>query len=170
MANVQAFLKSICKQNIELDKASNLINDLVSENTTQGSFITFFWSVLNDETKEMTYVNAGHNPPLLIREGKIIKLKTGGMILGVMQTIIPYQSEVVKLMSGDSIILFTDGVTEAMNINNEEYTDERLEELALKTCTKNSTEILELIKQDVVEFTAGAVQSDDITCLVLKIE
>lgn len=170
MANVQAFLKSICKQNIELDKASNLINDLVSENTTQGSFITFFWSVLNDETKEMTYVNAGHNPPLLIRNGEIIKLKTGGMILGVMQTIIPYQSEMVKLMSGDSIILFTDGVTEAMNINNDEYTDERLEELTLNACGKNSNEILELIKQDVAEYTAGAVQSDDITCLVLKVK
>jgi len=170
MANVQAFLKSICKQNIELDKASNLINDLVSENTTQGSFITFFWGVLNDETKEITYVNAGHNPPLLIRQGKITKLKTGGMILGVMQTIIPYQSETVKLFSGDSIILFTDGVTEAMNIKNEEYSDERLEELTLKACGKNSNEILELIKQDVAEFTAGAVQSDDITCLILKVK
>ena len=77
MANVQAFLKSICKQNIDLDKASNLINDLVSENTTEGSFITFFWGVLNDDSMEITYVNAGHNPPLLIRDNKIIKLKTG---------------------------------------------------------------------------------------------
>ncbi|MBU2491220.1 MAG: SpoIIE family protein phosphatase [Bacteroidetes bacterium] len=169
MANVQAFLKSICKQNIDLDKASNLINDLVSENTTEGSFITFFWGVLNNETKELTYVNAGHNPPMLIRDNEIIKLKTGGMILGVMQTIIPYQSEVVKLHTGDVIFLFTDGITEAMNINNEEYTDERLEELALNISAKTPNEILETIKNDVSEFTTGAVQSDDITCLILKV-
>lgn len=170
MANVQAFLKSICKQNIDLDKASNLINDLVSENTVGGSFITFFWGVLNDETKELTYVNAGHNPPLLIRNNEIIKLKTGGMILGVMQTIIPYQSEVVKLQSGDTIVLFTDGVTEAMDINNEEYSDERLEELVLKISGENSDEILESIKKDVAEYTTGAIQSDDITCLILKVK
>lgn len=170
MANMQAFLKSICKQNISLDKASNLINDLVSENTTEGSFITFFWGELNNKTKEFTYVNAGHNPPLLIRNGEIIKLKVGGMILGVMQTIIPYQSEMVQLESGDAIILFTDGVTEAMDVNNEEYSDERLEELVLNVSEKNSEEILEIIKKDVSVYTKGALQSDDITCLVLKVK
>jgi phosphoserine phosphatase RsbU/P len=170
MANVQAFLKSICKQNIELDKASNLINDLVSENTTEGSFITFFWGVLDNEKKKLTYVNAGHNPPLLVRNGEIIKLKTGGMILGVMETIIPYQSDVVNLESGDTLVLFTDGVTEAMDINNEEYSDERLEELVVKLSNENVDRILELIKEDVAEYTNGALQSDDITCLVLRVK
>ncbi len=169
MANLQAFLKSIYKQNYNLEEASNFLNDLVSENTTNGSFITFFWGILNIETKEFTYVNMGHNPPLLIRNGEIIKLRKGGMILGVMKTIIPYESESVQLNSEDAIILFTDGVTEAMNKANEEYTDERLEDLSVKLADKSADIILKGILDDVEIHTSGAEQSDDITSLILKI-
>ena len=92
------------------------------------------------------------------------------MILGVMQTILPYESENVKLQSGDIIVLFTDGITEAMDINNEEYSDERLEELVLKISNKSADEILDSIKKDVAKYTKGAIQSDDITCLILKVK
>jgi len=169
MANLQAFLKSIYKQNYKLDEASNFLNDLVSENTTNGSFITFFWGILNILNNEFTYVNMGHNPPILIRDNKITKLRKGGMILGVMKTIIPYEFETIMLKSNDTLILFTDGVTEAMNSNNEEYGDERLEELCLKIADLNSDEILEKILYDVNTHTLGAEQSDDITSLILKI-
>ncbi len=170
MANLQAFLKSIYKQNYKLEEASNFLNDLVSENTTNGSFITFFWGIFNKENKEFTYVNMGHNPPLLIRENKIIKLKKGGMILGVMKTIIPYEFETVKLKQNDTIILFTDGVTEAMNDKFEEYSDERLEELTLRIAGNHPNDILYSILDDVSDHTAGMEQSDDITCMVLKIK
>jgi len=79
MANLQAFLKSITKQGYDIADSTRIINDLVSENTTDGRFITFFWLLLNDQTKEITYVNAGHNPPLLIRGKKITYLDKGGM-------------------------------------------------------------------------------------------
>ena len=170
MANLQAFLKSIVKQNIALDEASNLINDLVSENTIMGSFITFFWGILDDDTKELIYVNAGHNPPLLVRGGKIQKLKKGGMILGVIATTLPYESEKIELMSGDFIVLFTDGISEAMNLNEEEYSDKRLEELLIKTADRNAEDILNSIVSEVKKFTSGAMQSDDITCLVIKVK
>ncbi|MGD8780775.1 MAG: SpoIIE family protein phosphatase [Ignavibacteria bacterium] len=170
MANMQAFLQSISKQNIELVKASNLINDLVSENTVDGSFITFFWGVLNDSKKEFSYVNAGHNPPLLIRNGKITKLKMGGMILGVMATVIPYKTETIVLEKDDLIILFTDGVTEAMDKDFNEYSDERLEKFVTGIEINSAEEILNSIKQDVFSFTRGADQSDDITCLVIKVK
>lgn len=170
MANLQAFLKSIVKQNIPLMDASNLINDLVSENTTNGSFITFFWGKINLDTKILEYVNAGHNPPLLLRNGEIVKFKKGGMILGVMNTVIPYESEKVSLKTGDVIVLFTDGITEAMNIKNEEYGDERLEKLSLQKTDASSEEILNAIIDDIHEHTWDAEQSDDITCLVLKVK
>ena len=64
---------------MHLDEATGFINDLVSENTVLGNFITFFWAILDDENRTITYVNAGHNPPLLIRNGEIIKLTKGGM-------------------------------------------------------------------------------------------
>jgi len=170
MANIQAFLKSICKMKMLLADATNLLNDLVAENTTNGSFITFFWGIINNEKKELTFVNAGHNPPLLIRNSQIIKLKKGGMILGVMQTIVPYLSDMVQLESGDIIVLFTDGITEAMNVKWEEYSDERLESFVLERDHLDSKQLLDEIKRSVEQFTIGAEQSDDITGLVIKVK
>jgi sigma-B regulation protein RsbU (phosphoserine phosphatase) len=170
MANLQAFLKSICKQNLPLADATNLMNDLVAENTTMGSFITFFWGLFENDKKKFTYVNAGHNPPLLIRNGTISKLKKGGMILGVLPTTVPYLSETLQLQSDDVVILFTDGITEAMNINGEEFTDAHLENISLKNFINTPQMILDKIKLSVEEFTIGAEQSDDITCLVLKVK
>jgi len=170
MANIQAFLKSICKMKLPLAEATNLLNDLVAENTTMGSFITFFWGIIDNEKKELTFVNAGHNPPLLIRKGKIIKLKKGGMILGVMQTVVPYLSDTINLESGDALVLFTDGITEAMNTNWQEYSDEKLENLTIEKYTYESFNLLEEIKNSVEQFTFGAEQSDDITCMVVKVK
>lgn len=169
MANLQAFLKSIYKQNYKLEEASNFLNDLVCENTTNGSFITFFWGILNFETHEFKYVNMGHNPPLLIRDGNITKLRKGGMILGILKTVLPYDYEIIKMKPNDTLILFTDGVTEAMNNEKEEYTDERLEKLCLEISNNDTDVILDNILDDVYKHTAGAEQSDDITGLVLKI-
>lgn len=170
MANLQAFLKSICKQKLPLSEATNLMNDLVAENTTLGSFITFFWGIFDNAKKEFTYVNAGHNPPLHVYNNSINKLKKGGMILGVLPTTIPYASDTILLNSGDCLVLFTDGITEAMNAKGEEFTDERLEKLVINFCSSGSEELLNIIKQNVEEFTIGAEQSDDITCLVLKVK
>ena len=169
MANLQAFLKTTVKQGMKLEDATALINDLISENTSDGKFITFFWAVLENDTKRITYVNAGHNHPLLIRDGKIIKLDKGGIILGVMKTAIPYISETVQLQKDDVIVLFTDGVSEAMNKEGEEFSDEKLESLALNLSDLSSSQIISSIKAEVHAFTAGTTQSDDITLLVLKV-
>ncbi len=168
MANLQAFLKTIVRHGMELDEATALINDLVSENTSDGKFITFFWGVLNDDARKFRYVNAGHNPPLLIRNGEIIKLNIGGMVLGVMKTITPYESREVFLQKNDVIVMFTDGVSEAMNTKGEEFSDERLENIAKRISHKSSDEILQDIRQEVINFTSGALQSDDITLMVIK--
>ena len=136
MANLQAFLKTICRQDMALDDATGLINDLVSENTTDGKFITFFWGIIDDSERRFNYVNAGHNPPLLIRNGELIKLDKGGIILGVMKTITPYISDEIELQEDDVIVLFTDGVSEAMNTEGEEFSDERLESTSFEISTK----------------------------------
>lgn len=168
MANLQAFLKTICKQGMKIHEATGLINDLISENTTEGKFITFFWAVLDDEKRQMTYVNAGHNPPLLISNKKIIKLEKGGIILGVMKTMIPYQSETIQLKKDDLIVLFTDGISEAMNKNGEEFSDEKLENLCLNLAEKSASEISAVIQNEVSKFAFGTIQSDDITIMVIK--
>lgn len=170
MANLQAFLKSICKQNLEIEKATADINDLVTENTTDGKFITFFWCRLDDETAALKYVNAGHNPPILIRDGQISYLDKGGIIFGVMKTMIPYLSDEIQLKKDDVIVLFTDGVTEAKNEHDDEYSDQKLEELVKINVTKSSAEILNIIKESIVQFANGTPQSDDITIIVIKVK
>lgn len=170
MANIQAFLQIICRQNIPIAKATELINDLISQNTSDGRFITFFWGIFNDNDRKVNYVNAGHNPPLLIRDGKIIKLSTGGMILGVMKTIMPYKSELVQLEKDDVLILFTDGISEAMNEKDEEFSDKTLESLALSITDKSADEILKEIQSEVQKFVSNAPQSDDITLVVIKVK
>lgn len=169
MANLQAFLKSVCKQGVSLVEGTAMINDLISENVTGGKFITFFWASINDKNRTISYVNAGHNPPLLVRDGKIIKLRKGGMILGVMKTEDPYITETLQLQKNDLLVFFTDGITEAMDKKQNEYSDERLEKLVLLLSNKSSKEVLQLIQSDVKSFTSGAMQSDDITLLVLKV-
>jgi sigma-B regulation protein RsbU (phosphoserine phosphatase) len=170
MASLQAFLKTICKQGMKINEATGLINDLIEENSTEGKFITFFWAVIDDNKKQMLYVNAGHNPPLLIRRGKIIKLDKGGIILGVIKTMIPYLSEKLQLEKDDVIILFTDGVSEAMNIDGEEFSDERLEKLSLSLIEKSAEDISITIQNEVSKFAYGTVQSDDITLMVIKVK
>ncbi len=166
MANLQAFLKSISKQNIPIDEATNLINDLVSENTRMGNFITFFWGILKDETGEFHYVNAGHNPPILVNNGKVTFLKTGGILLGVSKTMMPYKSDKVILTAGSRLVLFTDGITEAMDNDFNEYTDERLVNL-VRNFRGTSDELLKAIIEDVRRHANGREQYDDITCVII---
>ena len=169
-ANLQAFLKIICKHGMSLSEATELINDLVTDNTMDGKFITFFWGVLDQNDLTFNYVNAGHNPPLLIRNRKIIKLDKGGIILGVMKTFTPYESPTISLEKDDIIILFTDGVTEAMDKNGNEFSDQRLEELTIKSSDQSVSDIIKNITMSVTEFAAGTVQSDDITLMVVKVK
>lgn len=168
MANLQAFLKSICKQNISLDKASNLINDLVSENTVGGSFITFFWGIIDEKKQTFTFVNAGHNPPIFLSKGEKSFLRKGGMILGVIETLEPYISTTIEFDKGDCIVLFTDGITEAFSMDLEEFGDKKLESIVEKNADKSSKEILDSVIKAVQAHTVGAEQSDDITLMVIK--
>lgn len=170
MANMQAFLQVVCRQDYPLDQATQIINDLVTDNTSDGKFITFFWGLLDDKEKKISYVNAGHNPPLLIRKNEIQKLEAGGMILGVMKTIMPYNTETLQLQKDDVLVLFTDGISEAMNAGGEEFSDQKLEKLAKEISNLSTIEILDNIKSEVQKFTAGAVQSDDITLMIIKVK
>ena len=169
MANIQAFLQIICRQDLKIDKATAIINDLVTANSSEGRFITFFWGYINTKKNTLTYVNAGHNPPYIIRGDKFIKLTQGGMIFGVMKTIVPYIFEEVELKKDDVLILYTDGVSEALNLEFEEYSEQRLENVAKSLMNKSAKEILNGIKEDVQIFTQGNLQSDDITMIVIKV-
>lgn len=169
MANIQAFLQVICRQDLKIDEATAMINDLVTANSSEGRFITFYWGYIDTKKNTLTYVNAGHNPPYILRGDKIIKLNQGGMIFGVMKTSVPYIFEEVQLITDDVLLLYTDGVSEALNLDFEEYSEERLEKVAKSLVNKSAKEILNGIKEDVQIFTQGNLQSDDITMIVIKV-
>lgn len=169
MANLQAFLKSITKQGMNISEATGLINDLVTDNTSDGRFITFFWGVIDSASMNISYVNAGHNPPIFVRDNKIKYLDKGGMLLGVLKTILPYEMEIINLQKGDLIVLFTDGVTEAKNKNDDEFTDAKLEKIILDNSHLSAVEIIDVIKKEIENFTLGYPQSDDITIVAIKV-
>jgi len=91
------------------------------------------------------------------------------MILGVMKTTIPYRSEKIQLIKKDVLVMFTDGISEAMNKKSEEFSDEALEKISLEMAGASAQTILERILSEVQKFTDGANQSDDITLVVVKV-
>ena len=107
----------------------NRANILLFQSTDSSKFVTLFACVLKIDEDKITYVNAGHNDPLLITsKGEIKKLNEGGLLLGCMP-MSTYSEAVIKLNVGDLVVVFSDGITEAMNESEEEYGDERLEKL-----------------------------------------
>lgn len=169
MANVQAALRTLVPIESSLPKATAQINDLTSSNTRGSKFITFFWGILDVKSRTLRYVNAGHNPPMLIRtDGSLEKLEVGGLLLGIIKTQTPYQEGSVRFQSGDTLVMYTDGVSEAMDSEGRDFTEERLE-LALKRHGGlPAEEIIRRVQQELESHTKDTPQSDDITMLVLK--
>jgi len=170
MANIQACLRIVLPLDIEMEDATARINDVIHGNTGSDKFITFFWGICDADGSTFRYVNAGHNPPLHVTaEGKMTHLEAGGLLLGIMGGVV-YERGELSLMSGDVIAMFTDGVTEAMNPEMEEYDDPRLEELLVRLRDKSAQGILDAVLGDVEVFTRGAPQSDDVTMIVMKVK
>ncbi len=144
-------------------------NRLLAAYSVDCMFLTVFYAIYNVKTGLLTYCNAGHNPPYLLRaDGTTEELpRTRNMIVGAFDSI-EYQEDTLQLEHGDTLVMFTDGVTEAMSSSQEEYGNERLEHLLSTLSDKGSQQIVEAVKASVKDFAAGAEQSDDITMLVLK--
>lgn len=169
MANVQAALRALTPMGLSLSEATARINDLTCRNIAPGRFITFFWGALDVTARSFRYVNAGHNLPFLFcANGTIERLEVGGIILGMMQTTVPYEEGTVVFGKGDMLVLFTDGVSEAMNSEGLDYTEERLEETLRKAKYATAQETIDYVRKEVQAYTQGTPQSDDITILVLK--
>ena len=137
-------------------------------NTDAASFITFFWGVLDPESGCFAYVNAGHNPPRLVRPGTgLERLESGGLILGVLPDA-KYEEGNILITPGDALVLYTDGVTEARNADDEEYDETRLDAALLQHCGHSADDYLSALRADVEAFIDGMPYTDDVTMLVLK--
>jgi len=132
----------------------------------EARFLTTFYGILAPDGA-FTYCNAGHNPPLLVTSNGIRRLETGGVVLGLFE-VASFDEETVMLEPGDLIVCFSDGVTEAMNPANEEFTDDRLLASAEKHRGKTPQQVLDALFADVQAFCAGATQSDDVTVVMVR--
>jgi serine phosphatase RsbU (regulator of sigma subunit) len=163
-ASLYAFLNF----DISLTEMTDKLNKIIYNASPPDKFITYFIAVLNSKTGELDIVNAGHNPILVLKQdGKLEKIDAGGVGLGMFDMGIPYEGEKITLQAGERLFLYTDGIPEAMNETEDEYSDERMEEFFLKNKTATAQEYVDKIVSDVKSFAGNAEQSDDITALYL---
>lgn len=169
MANLQSMLHVLLPVDITLSEATERINNLIYRNTPPDKFITFFWAKYLSTHKILRYVNAGHNPPLLLRNNSdtFEELSEGGLLLGAMETMMPYDQKDIQLNFNDLLICYTDGVNEAMNNEEEEYGTDRLKKCITKNRNKTSEEIMEAIIDEVTAFSNQKL-FDDLTLLIIK--
>jgi len=170
MANLQSMLHVLLPVDITLSEATERINNLIYRNTPSDKFITFFWAKYLSTHKILRYVNAGHNPPLLLRKDTdhFEELNKGGLLLGALETMLPYEQTDVQLNPGDLLVCYTDGVDEALNPEgSEDYGVGRLKKRMLQLRDKSSNEIIEGIVDDVNAFSNHCL-IDDLTLLVIK--
>jgi phosphoserine phosphatase RsbU/P len=172
MASLQASLRGEATRAPEnLAALMSNVNRLVYEASSSNRYATFFYGQYNPATRQLAYVNAGHNPPMLFHksngEWQISRLETGGTVVGLLESF-PYEQGNLKIEPGDVFIAFTDGISEAMNGADEEWGEKALIE-TVKSCDGlNSSEAITRIMQAADKFVAGAKQHDDMTLVVLR--
>ncbi len=164
-ASLQAYLQS----ESDLASLSKKLNRLVYENTSPERYITFFIAQLNLREHTLSYVNAGHNFPYHALKGQkaLAQLSAGGLPLGMFE-LAEYQQSSVPFGEQDLMVFYTDGVTEAMDERQNEYSEERLQHLVERHADRSAPEVKQIILDDVKKFTGNEPQSDDLTLMVVK--
>jgi sigma-B regulation protein RsbU (phosphoserine phosphatase) len=207
MSTVQALLRSqVLSEDRCLTDVVSSMNSLLRRSTGESGYVTFFFAEIDDETGLLTYVNAGHNPPLLVsarairrervrfqghlslqsdgnaagsatvialatadRELPISELTTGGPIIGTFLDV-PYKQETVQTESGDVLVAYTDGVTEALSPEGVEFGEGRLQSAIIQSMQLTARELTENIIAELCEWQGDAPQHDDITLVVMKVK
>lgn len=167
MMKAKALIKQLTLVYKDVSLVFNKVNNLLLQNNSAGLFITAFEGILNLLTGEIEYCNAGHEKPLLYdgNEYKFLNTKSNFVLSGIEDFY--YEKEITKLKDRDRILLFTDGVSEAINESNQLYGRERIVE-TLNSRKLNENEVIDVLKDDVYKFIGKASQSDDITIFSLE--
>jgi sigma-B regulation protein RsbU (phosphoserine phosphatase) len=166
---LNAALHSYLEFNLPLSELADKLNKLIYKASPPDKYITFLIAVLNSESGEIEIVNAGHNPALLLRkDGTLEQIEASGIGLGMLDLGIPYTTRNITLTAGDKLFLYTDGIPEAMNLNEEEYSDERMINFFKEYSGRPVDEFIKLIVEDVKGYAGETEQSDDITSMILK--
>ncbi len=173
MASIQTLLRTLIPSSDSPQEVVEHVHRLLVHNIRFDNFVTLFLASYNPATRTLVYCNAGQNPPLLLRQDQnasdaISWLWPTSPAVGLVERPILQQAS-LKLHTGDILVLYTDGVTEAMNIRNEQFGPQRLEQAARRSASGSVKDIIQGIRQEVSEFTGRENQEDDITILVCRV-
>ena len=178
MASLRASLRSLSRvqeTNGTPDLAGMMhhVNNLVYEASASNRYATFFFAELDTVSRCLTYVNAGHNPPVILRGGETISLAATGMVVGLLPDA-EYEQAQIGVEPGDVLLAFTDGISEAMTVEEEEWGEDRMiaaahELLADPNCAYTAAQMLSCLMEQADRFTVGAPQHDDMTLLICRV-
>jgi len=169
MAVSRTLLRATALKGLSPNECLVHVNNLLCSESVSSMFVTVFYGILNTETGLVTYANGGHNPPYLIKADGTVELipMTGGIALGVMEEM-PYNFKSFTLNPGETVFLFTDGVTEAMDSKEDLFSEERLIERLTNSNSKSISDITKDVIDSVFEYSKDVPQSDDITVLTFR--
>ncbi|MDI6808875.1 MAG: SpoIIE family protein phosphatase [Candidatus Eisenbacteria bacterium] len=172
MANLQATIRgqSLLKSNPK--ECLGRSNTLLYLSTDSQKFATLFYGILDSRRHELCYCNAGHEWPLMLTSSerepdKLVRLDVGGIILGCVERF-PYEETCVQFNPGDTVVVFSDGVTEAVNQSGEEYGEERIEQLLIENRQKSASDLIDKIIASIKGHAGKRPQMDDITLVVMR--
>jgi serine phosphatase RsbU (regulator of sigma subunit) len=170
MALSRTMIRANATNNPTPSKVIRQANDMISEDVRSNMFVTLFYGVLDPVRKTLTYVNAGHNPPLVMGKsaGDIIMLATKGVALGLMTDVV-FEEKEINLHPGDILLLYTDGVTEAINRKQELFGQDRISKIVEENKNLSAQNLINLIEKEVFTYSDGQPQFDDITLLLVKV-
>lgn len=169
MSNMQAALRPLASDNTAPSELCSRLNQLMYQNTPLHKFISCFYSVLDVRSRTITFTNAGHNAPLLVRRGgECIRLEEGGRVIAAFPDS-RYTQREIQIYTGDKLLMFTDGLTEARHASGEEFGEERLRECLVGYSGHSAAELRTIILNEVTRFCGNQFQ-DDAALMILVAE
>jgi sigma-B regulation protein RsbU (phosphoserine phosphatase) len=179
MSTVQATLRSLTARNgtgnathTELSSIVSKLNRLLFNTTNGEHYVTFFYATFDQATQRLTYVNAGHNPPLYLQadsDFEIRQLTSGGLVAGAFEHA-AYEQETVQMKTNDLLFLYTDGLSEALNVDGEEFGTNRIMDTLRSIKTLSADQIRDVVVRRVKEWCSGISLYDDLTFVVMKVK
>ncbi len=168
MASVRASLRAYAQDVYDLDEIIARVNNALCRDTLDNEFATLWYGVIDPKSLRLTYCNAGHDPPMLLRDGKLHQLDTGGMIVGV-QSDIEYEKGLFDTAPGDMILFYTDGLVDSFNAQGQKFGRKRIVEAFTNTQAMSATDAINHILWQVRKFTGPRQGVDDTTLIVVKV-
>jgi sigma-B regulation protein RsbU (phosphoserine phosphatase) len=168
MSSLHAAVRAQSQARVALCEVMSEINQYIYENSPSNKFLTLFYGSLDPQTGRLTYSNAGHNTPLLMRQsGEIVRLDKGGLPIGMMPGM-SFMEDSVAFEAGDVLVIYSDGITESVNEGDDEFGEARLIEVIRNNLNRSASGIRDRIDEALSRFVGAAPPVDDMTLMIIK--